>query len=56
MDSTVDSIVDHHALAQSNGWMGSDPDDIDLAARYLTDHGTNLGGSNIQANHDRALI
>jgi hypothetical protein len=36
--------------------MGADADDIDLAARHLTDHGTYLGGSNIQANDDRALI
>jgi hypothetical protein len=47
--------VDHHTLAQTDGWMGSDPDDIDLLARHLADHRAYFGGSDIQADDDRAF-
>jgi hypothetical protein len=35
--------------------MGADADDIDIAAGHFANHGTDFGGSDIQADNDVSL-
>src|SRR5215468_8777826 len=42
--------VDHHALAQSLGWVSADPDDVDSVFGQLADDGTDFRGPDVQSN------
>ena len=44
--------VHHHALAQPDGRVRADADDVDLAAADFTDHAADFGGPDIEAHHE----
>src|SRR5262249_15893453 len=48
--------VHHHALAQALGGMGADADDVGPVLGQVTDDGADLGGPDVQADHDLSAL
>jgi hypothetical protein len=53
-DGGVD--VDHHALAQAARGLGADADDVDAVGRQLADDAADLGGADVEADDQLALL